>query len=79
MLVEAVESARKLTGARYGAIVTVDETGAHKDYALSGFTPEQQQAVVDWPDNVCLFKRFRGVAGALADRRPPGRTASDRQ
>ena len=45
--------------------MTVDETGAHKDYVLSGFSPEQQQEVVAWPDNVRLFKRFRELPGPL--------------
>ena len=65
VLAEAVESARKLTGARYGAIVTVDETGALKDYVLSGFTPEQRQEMVAWPDNVRFFQRFRELPAPL--------------
>ena len=65
VLAEAIESARGLTGARYGAIVTVDETGAHKDYVLSGFTPEQRRAAFAWPDNVRLFQRLRELPGTL--------------
>ena len=65
VLAEAVESARKLTGARYGAIVTVDETGALKDYVLSGFTPEQRHEMVAWPDNVGFFQQLRELPGPL--------------
>ena len=65
VLGEAVESARKLTGARYGAVVTVDETGADKGYVLSGFTLEQEQQLVTWPDNVRLFQRLRELPGPL--------------
>ena len=36
VLREVVESARTLTGARYGAITTIDETGAPKDFVTSG-------------------------------------------
>ena len=38
LLNEVVESARALTGARYGAIATIDETGAPRDFVTSGFT-----------------------------------------
>ena len=65
VLGEAVESTRKLTGARYGAVVTVDETGTDKDYVLSGFTLEQEQQLVTWPDNVRLFQRLRELPGPL--------------
>ena len=40
VLAEVVESARRLTGARYGVIATVDETGAPtRESVFSGFTP----------------------------------------
>ena len=42
VLAEVVESARRLTGARYGVIATVDETGAPTcESVFSGFTPEE--------------------------------------
>ena len=44
VLQEVVDSARALTGARYGTIVTVDETGHPVDFVTSGFTPEERQA-----------------------------------
>jgi DNA-binding response OmpR family regulator/signal transduction histidine kinase len=72
VLAEAVESARGLTGARYGAVVTVDEAGAHKDYVLSGFTPEQRQQAFAWPDNVRLFQRLRELPGPLRVADLPG-------
>jgi len=65
VLAEAVDSARTLTGARYGAVITVDETGAHKDYVLSGFTPEQRREAFAWPDAVRLFQRLRELPGPL--------------
>ena len=37
VLGEVMESARGLTGARYGVIVTVDETGAPQDFDASSF------------------------------------------
>ena len=41
VLREVVESARTLTGARYGAIATIDETGAPKDFVTSGLTADR--------------------------------------
>ena len=38
VLNEVVESARALTGARYGAIATIDEAGVPQDFVTSGFT-----------------------------------------
>ena len=65
VLAEAVESARGLTGARRGAVVTVDETGEPSNYVLSGFTAEQEQEAFAWPDSVRLFKRLRELPGPL--------------
>ena len=65
VLAEAVESARGLTGARYGAVVTIDEAGALSDFVLSGFTPDQKQEAFAWPDNVRLFQRLRELPGPL--------------
>ena len=65
VLSEAVESARGLTGARHGAVVTVDETGARQNYVLSGFTAEQEQEALAWPDHDYLFKRLRELPGPL--------------
>ena len=65
VLAEAVDSARRLTGARYGAVVTVDQTGAPTDFVLSGFTPEREQELVSWPDNVRLFEHIRDLPGPL--------------
>ena len=65
VLAEAVDSARGLTGARYGAVVTVDEAGALSDFVLSGFTPDQEREAFAWPDNVRLFERLRELPGPL--------------
>ena len=65
VLAEAVDSARALTRARFGAVVTVDETGARRNYVLSGFTAEQEQEARAWPDYDHLFKRLRELPGPL--------------
>ncbi len=65
VLAEAVESARGLTGARYGVIVTVDEAGAPTDFVFSGYTPELQQEVRTFPGSVRLFEHLRELPGPL--------------
>ena len=65
VLDEVVESARALTGARWGIIATVDEAGAPRDFVFSGFTPEEQHALYTWPDHARLFEHFRNLPGPL--------------
>ena len=65
VLNEVVESARALTGARYGAIATIDEAGAPKDFVTSGFTADEHRDIVEWPDGPRLFEFFRDLPGPL--------------
>ena len=65
VLSEVVESARALTGARWGVIATVDEAGAPLDFVFSGFTPEEQRELYTWPDHARLFEHFRNLPGPL--------------
>ena len=65
VLNEVVESARALTGARYGAIATIDEAGAPKDFVTSGFTADEHRHIVEWPDGPRLFEFFRDLPGPL--------------
>ena len=65
VLNEVVESARALTGARYGAIATIDEAGAPQDFVTSGFTAEEHRHIVEWPDGPRLFEFFRDLPGPL--------------
>ena len=41
VLQQVVDSARSLTGARYGGIVTLDASGQFQDFVTSGLTPEE--------------------------------------
>ncbi|MDE2904789.1 MAG: GAF domain-containing protein, partial [Acidobacteriota bacterium] len=72
MLPEVVESARGLTGARYGVIATVDEAGAPADFVFSGFTAEEQQELFTWPDSGRLFEHLRELPGPLRLADLPG-------
>ncbi|MCY3844328.1 MAG: ATP-binding protein [Acidobacteria bacterium] len=66
VLTEVVESARRLTGARYGVIATVDETGEPtREAVFSGFTPEEEQEVFAWPDSGRLYEHLRELPGPL--------------
>ena len=66
VLAEVVESARRLTGARYGVIATVDENGAPtRKPVFSGFTPEEEHELFTWPDSGRLFEHLRHLPGPL--------------
>ena len=66
VLAEVVESARTLTGARYGVIATVDETGAPtRESVFSGFTPEEERELAAWPDRGRLFEHLRHLPEPL--------------
>ena len=65
VLKEIAESARALTGARYGAIATIDEKGASEDFVTSGFTEDEHQRLVEWPDGLRLFEHFRDLPGPV--------------
>ena len=65
VLKEIVESVRTLTGARYGAIATIDENGAAEDFVTSGLTEEEHRRLVEWPEGPRLFEHFRDLAGPL--------------
>ena len=65
VLAEVVESARGLTGARYGVIVTVDESGAPQDFVFSGIPSEEQQELLAWPGSGRLIQHLRELPGPL--------------
>ena len=65
VLREVVESARSLTGARFGAIATINEAGAPQDFVTSGFTEEQHRAMAEWSEGPRLFEHFRDLEGPL--------------
>ncbi len=65
VLDEVMESARTLTGARWGALASVDEAGAPRDFLTSGFTPEEELELLAWPHSLSLFEHFRSLPGPL--------------
>ena len=65
VLQEVVESARALTGARYGAITTIDAVGQPRDFVSSGLTPEEHRQLLEWSDGPRLFEYFRELPSPL--------------
>ena len=65
VLQEVVDSARTLTGARYGVIATIDEAGEVQDFVSSGFTDEEHLQMAQWPDGPRLFEHLRNQPGPL--------------
>ena len=65
VLRETLASARALTGARYGIIVTVDEAGAPRDFVFSGFSAGEERELAGWPGSSRLFEHLRELPGPL--------------
>ena len=65
VLREVVDSARALTGARYGVIATIDEAGRPLGHVASGLTPEEARQMATWPDAMRLFAHLRSLDGPL--------------
>ncbi len=65
VLQEVVDSARALTGSRYGAIATIDEAGEVRDFVTSGFTPAEKRQFAEWADGPRLFAHLRDLPGPL--------------
>ena len=62
VLREAVDGARALTGARYGAVYALAVPDSPFDFVTSGLTPEEHGTLAAWPDGPRLFEKLRGLA-----------------
>ena len=57
VLQEVADSARALTGSRYGVITTLDKSGRPLDFVTSGMTPEEQRGLEDFlPDGLLVYQ-----------------------
>ena len=65
VLHEVVDSARALTGARYGAIVPTNDEGNLLDFVTSGFAPDQRRALMEWSEGPMLFRHLYSLAAPL--------------
>ena len=65
VLREVVDSARALTGARYGMIATLDEGGAIEEFIAPGLSADERRHMAEWPPGHRFFEHLRDLPGAL--------------
>ena len=65
VLQEVVDSARALTGSRYGAITVLGEAGKRPDFIVSGLTEEEHQGLWDMPQGLGFFEYLSGLMEPL--------------
>ena len=65
VLQSVLDSARSLTGARFGILTLLDNTGQADDYLSSGLTPQDAQALWDLPDALTLFEHLGNIPEPL--------------
>ncbi len=65
VLQEVADSARALTGARYGLIATVDEASEPRDYVTSGLREDEVRGLLELPYAFRLFEHLRDLPGPL--------------
>ena len=65
VLQSVLDSARSLTGARYGVLTLLDETGQADDFLSSGFTSQEAQGLWDLPDSLKLFEHLGNIPAPL--------------
>ena len=65
VLSEVVDSARSLTGARYGSVTTVDSDGNLQDFVTRGTTASQHQHLESWSEGPQLFEYLRDLPGPI--------------
>ena len=63
VLREVVESARTLTGAHWGVIATMDESGTPQEWFSSGLTEVEHRRLAERTDGDRLFERLRDLSG----------------
>ncbi len=65
VLQNVLDSARHLTGARYGVMTTLDESGELANFLASGLTPEEAQQLWAMPGGAELFEYLRTIQGPM--------------
>ena len=64
----AVDGARVLTGAQYGALTLLNVEGQLQDIVTSGLSPEEHQQLLEMPDGQALREHFNSIPGPLRIR-----------
>ena len=65
VLQDVVDTARTLTGSRYGAITVLDEKGELSDFFVSGVTEEEHQRFWEMPEGLGFFEYLSGIEAPL--------------
>ncbi len=65
VLQQVVDSARSLTGSRYAAITTIDDSGELQDTLFSGLSPEEERVLVNYSAGMELFRYLSGLKDPL--------------
>ena len=65
VLREVVDSARAVTGARFGVITAIDDRARPHRFLASGVAPEDHRQPADWDDGRRLFDHLRKLPGPL--------------
>ena len=58
----ALDSARSLTGARYGVMTLLDDTGQVQDFLSSGLSPEESERLWLMPEGLLIFQALTGIS-----------------
>ena len=69
---ELVDSARALTGARYGVIAIGGEAGRPMRFVSSGLTPDEHRQLAEWSEAPRLFEHIRDLPDPFRVRDAPG-------
>ena len=65
VLEEVTNSARTLTGARYGATTVLDASNGLEEFVTSGLTPDQHRHLAELPGSAQFFRYLNDVPGPL--------------
>ena len=65
VLQEVLDSARSLTGARYGVMVLLDGSGGIQDFLGSGFTPDEARRLWELPEGSEFIEYLGAIPGPL--------------
>ena len=60
-----LDSARSLTGARYGVMTLLDDSGFPRDFLSSGMTPQEDRRLWDLPEGMRLYEYLGSISSPL--------------
>ena len=60
-----LDSARSLTGSRYGVITLLDDAGRIQDFLYSGLTPEESRQFAEFPNGMLFFEQLSSISEPL--------------